>query len=111
MGYYTLSDGTLSHKRVFYRFTPVQGKPDGLTVGSDGYLLSVLFDGSAVARISPCGQRVQFIDLPVPRLTSCCFDEDEHYLYVTSARIGLTPQMLSAFPLSGSVLRIDMAGY
>lgn len=108
---YMLSDGTISHKRVFYRFTPAQGKPDGLTIGSDDYLLSVLFDGSAVARISPCGQHVQFIDLPVPRPTSCCFDENEHYLYVTSARIGLTPQMLSAFPLSGGVLRVDMKGY
>ncbi len=108
---YILSSGEISHKRIFSHFHPIQGKPDGLTIGSDDYLLSVLFDGSAIARISPDGKHCQLIKLPIPRPTSCCFDENEQYLYITSARLGLTPQMLQQFPLSGALLSIDLSEF
>lgn len=108
---YILSTGKISQKRIFAHFHPIQGKPDGLTIGSDDYLISVLFDGSAIARISPDGKHHQLITLPIPRPTSCCFDKNEQYLYITSARLGLTPQTLQQFPLSGTLLRINLSEF
>ena len=45
---------------------PHQGKPDGLTVDREGCLLSVLFDGAAIARISPEGIDCQYDCAPSP---------------------------------------------
>ncbi|EKT62965.1 SMP-30/gluconolactonase/LRE family protein [Providencia burhodogranariea] len=104
---FDLSTGDVSHKRIFTQFSDTDGKPDGLVVDADGYVLSVLFDGSAIARISPNGDDIQFCSLPVKRPTSCCFSENGQVLYLTSARLGLTEQELIESPASGTLLKID----
>ena len=49
---------------------------------SADYLLSVLFDGSAIARIAPDGSLERLIPVPVPRPTSCAFGSDGRTLFV-----------------------------
>lgn len=104
---FDLNTGNVSHKRIFIPFSQTDGKPDGLVVDVDDYVLSVLFDGSAIARISPNGDNIQFYPLPVKRPTSCCFSDNGQDLYLTSARLGLTEQELIKFPASGALLKID----
>ncbi|MFP3480867.1 SMP-30/gluconolactonase/LRE family protein, partial [Burkholderia sp. SIMBA_057] len=81
-----LRSGEVSNRREVVTIDPKKGKPDGLIVDQDGFLLSVLFDGAAIARISPEGVIERYINLPVQRPTSCAFAGDNRYLYVTSAR-------------------------
>lgn len=104
---FDLITGDVSHKRIFAQFNHTDGKPDGLVVDTNDYVLSVLFDGSAIARISPSGGDIQFYPLPVKRPTSCCFSDDGQDLYLTSARLGLTEQELIEFPASGTLLKIN----
>ena len=99
--------GELSHRRLFFSIDPAVGKPDGLTIDAEGFLLSVLFDGSAVLRIDPDGKVERRITLPVPRPTSSAFSEDGRYLFVTTARIGLSAVDLKATPASGALLQLD----
>lgn len=99
--------GEVSNRRVLVSINPDKGKPDGLIVGRDGVLLSVLFDGAAIARISPEGDIMRWLELPVPRPTSCAFADNDQYLYVTSARLGLSKNELENTPASGALLRID----
>jgi sugar lactone lactonase YvrE len=99
--------GEVSHRRVVVSINPKKGKPDGLSVDQDGFLLSVLFDGAAIARISPEGEIERWLNLPVQRPTSCAFAEDDRYLYVTTARLGLSETLLEKMPYSGALLRID----
>ena len=99
--------GELSHRRLFFGIDPSVGRPDGLTFAAEGFLLSVLFDGSAILRIDPDGQVERRITLPVPRPTSCAFSEDGRHLFVTTARIGLSAADLETAPASGALLQLD----
>ncbi|MHC8946371.1 sugar lactone lactonase YvrE [Advenella incenata] len=99
--------GQINNRRVFVTISPDLGKPDGLILDHEGFLLSVLFDGSAIARISPAADIVQMIKLPVPRPTSCAFDDSHRQLFVTSARLGLSMEQLEQAPASGSLLKVD----
>lgn len=99
--------GEVSNRREVISIHPKKGKPDGLIVDQHGFLLSVLFDGAAIARISPQGEIERWIHLPVQRPTSCTFADDDRYLYVTSARLGLSETLLETMPYSGALLRID----
>ena len=99
--------GEVSNRREVISIHPKKGKPDGLIVDQHGFLLSVLFDGAAIARISPEGEIERWIHLPVQRPTSCSFADDDRYLYVTSARLGLSETLLETMPYSGALLRID----
>ncbi|MDQ7728494.1 SMP-30/gluconolactonase/LRE family protein [Halomonas sp. SpR8] len=102
-----LLSGEVRNRRSLISISPDKGKPDGLTVDREGFLLSVLFDGAAIARISPEGQIDCMISLPVPRPTSCAFDDTGQYLFVTSARLGLSKSEIARAPASGALLRID----
>ena len=99
--------GEISNRRLFFNMDPKEGKPDGLTMDGADHLLSVLFDGSAIARIAPDGSLARLIPLPVPRPTSCAFGGDGRTLFVTTARIGLTDDRIASAPASGSLLELD----
>lgn len=99
--------GEVSNRRELVSFGADKGKPDGLTVDQAGCLLSVLFDGGAIARVSPTGDIMRLLALPVPRPTSCAFADNHQDLYVTSARLGLSKSELAGAPESGALLRID----
>ena len=104
---YGLESGAICNRRVFVNIDPTVGKPDGLLVDAQGYLLSVLFDGSAITRIAPDGTIDRMIELPVPRPTSCAFSDDGQTLFVTSARLDLSKDALEKAPASGGLLRVD----
>ncbi|EKT57555.1 SMP-30/gluconolactonase/LRE family protein [Providencia sneebia] len=99
--------GKVSNRRVVISINSKEGKPDGLIVDKHGFLLSVLFDGAAIARISPEGEIERCFQLPVHRPTSCTFADNEDYLYITSARLGLSETHLKTRPQSGSLLVLD----
>jgi sugar lactone lactonase YvrE len=103
------ASGAISGKRTLLTIDPEVGKPDGLAVDSDGSLLSVLFDGSAILRIAAEGTIERRISLPMPRPTSCAFSGDGRHLYVTSARLDLDEEQIAAAPLSGGLVRIEAA--
>jgi len=98
--------GETGPRRSFFHIDAADGKPDGLVVDPDGYLLSVLFDGSAILRIAPNARVDRRFNLPVPRPTSCALSVDGRRLYVTTARLGLDKAALAAAPLSGALLTL-----
>nr|WP_275982074.1 SMP-30/gluconolactonase/LRE family protein [Frigidibacter sp. ROC022] len=110
---FDLDEGRISNRRVFLQFAPDQGRPDGLSVDSQGYLWVALWDGWRVARYAPDGQLDRVIDMPVPRPSSCCFGgPDLKTLYITSGRVRLSRQDLEEAPLSGGLfaMPVEVAG-
>jgi sugar lactone lactonase YvrE len=93
--------------RILTRIPRVSGEPRGLTVDANGRLWIVLYDGWSIARLSVEGEFDRVIALPVPRPTGIAFGgSDGQSIYITSARVGLTRDVIDNAPLSGRLLVI-----
>lgn len=89
------------------------GRPDGATMDSEGMYWVAMFEGGRVLRISPAGEILREIKLPVRCPTSVCFGgPDLRTLYITSASQGRSSEELAQYPHTGKVLsvRLDVAG-
>jgi len=101
-------EGTLGERSVFVALGAESGNPDGLTVDEEGFVWCAVWDGSRIIRFGPGGSIDRLVEMPVPRPTSLCFGgPDLSILYVTSARIGLSPDALAAAPLSGALFAVE----
>jgi len=89
------------------------GRPDGATIDSEGMYWVAMFEGGRVLRISPAGEILREIKLPVRCPTSVCFGgPDLRTLYITSASQGRSNEEIAQYPHTGKVLsvRLDVAG-
>ncbi|WP_421739052.1 SMP-30/gluconolactonase/LRE family protein [Caulobacter sp.] len=107
------ADGMLSNKRVFVKIGIEGAWPDGSVVDSEGYVWTALWGGFGAVRFSPDGEAVARIELPAPNVTKPCFGgPDLKTLYFTTARKGLSDEILAAYPLAGGLFAVpvDVAG-
>src|SRR6202008_2667995 len=85
-----------------------RGWPDGLTVDAEGNLWVALWDGWAVRRYTPDGRLTDTVELPAQRIPGCAFGgADLSTLYITSARAGLSDEVLAGQPNAGSLFALD----
>jgi len=105
--------GSIGERRVFTKLAETDGFPDGLTVDSDGFVWSAVWDGWRVVRYAPDGTIDRTIHMPVQRPSSCMFGgQDLKTLYITSACVELGWDALRKGPLAGSLfaLSTEVAG-
>lgn len=101
--------GALGRMRVLVEAGQVPGKPDGVAVDEDGCLWNARYGGGCVVRITPRGEIDHTVELPVSQPTSCAFGgPDLRTLYVTSARQRLSQAELTAQPLAGALLAVNV---
>lgn len=101
-------DGEPAERRVFARFDEGDGYPDGMTVDSEACLWVAFWDGWCVRRLSPDGEVIEKLDMPVQKPTSCAFGGPKlDRLYVTSARIGLDEDALEMQPCAGGLFLLE----
>src|SRR5271167_2794228 len=101
------AEGSLANKRVFAEFSEADRYPDGMTTDAEGCLWVAHWEGWGITRFRPNGSRDRLIDLPVSQVTSCCFAGPKlDRLFVTSARIGLSPQQLDKERLVGGFFEV-----
>ena len=112
------SSGALSRRRVFAQF-PVKtadqsldsygGRPDGAAMDAEGCYWIAMFEGQRVLRLSPAGEVLCIVELPVRCPTMPCFGgPDLKTLYISSARQGRPPAELLDQPWAGCVLALDV---
>lgn len=94
-------------KNLWKDFSTSDCTPDGGCADKHGNIYISMWDGFCVCVLDRDGNEKYRVDLPVPRPTNCTL-VDERWLYVTTAREGLTDELLRKYPLSGSVFVIDM---
>ena len=96
--------GSLGADRDVLVFGPDQGIPDGLVVDSEGFLWIAVWEGWQVMRVSPQGEVVSRLPLPVSQPTCPGFaGEAMQQLYVTTAWQGLSGEQRAAEPLAGHI--------
>ena len=109
--------GTVSNRRILHQFEagvgPGLGRPDGGSFDADGCYWVAMFDGWRVVRLSPAGEILRIVDLPVQRPTMIAFGGvDGCTAFVTTARTGLDDAALAAQPHAGAIFafRVDVPG-
>ncbi|MGE5229386.1 MAG: SMP-30/gluconolactonase/LRE family protein [Deltaproteobacteria bacterium] len=101
--------GALADRRRFAAVEVEGAVPDGLAVDAQGGVWVALHGGWGLRRYAHDGELAAVVDLPVARITSCCFGGDGlRDLYVTTRREGLSASELAAQPLAGALLRLDV---
>ncbi len=93
----------LTGRRTFVEIPPEIGRPDGLTVDSNGGVWVALYDGAAVRRYTPEGVLDEVVELPVRKVTACTLGGPRlGQLFITTSREGLEP---GSEPAAGSLFR------
>ncbi len=108
------STGAITNRRVFVDSSDRPGFPDGLTVDREGFVWSARWDGGCIERYDPDGNLDRRITMPVRFPTSLAFGGAElRDLYITSARLELTPEEKARPSPDGDLFRVrlDVGGF
>jgi len=101
--------GDISNRRIFIDNDPMEGRPDGAEVDSEGCYWIACVGAWRVARFTPDGTIDRVIGVPAQRPTACTFGgTDLKTLYVTTATFPLSAAALVKQPLAGSVFAIEI---
>jgi sugar lactone lactonase YvrE len=105
--------GALGEGRLFHCFETGRGRPDGGAVDAEGCYWSALWDGWRVVRLSPAGELIQTVELPVQRPSMIAFGgADMRTAFVTSAGKNLTDAERREQPHAGGLFtfRVETPG-
>ena len=104
---YDCETGTPSEPNVFFDTNQVKGRPDGGTVDADGNYWQAGIEGWQLYRISPAGEVIQTIDVPIEKPSKPMFGgQNLDILFVTSLGVGLTPNHQTQQPNAGGLFAI-----
>ncbi|NIE74859.1 SDR family NAD(P)-dependent oxidoreductase [Pantoea sp. Ap-967] len=102
-----LEEGRLEEATLFAATPAELGRPDGIALDREGGLWVCQFNGSCLLRYDRDGHLTDQVVMPVPRPTSCCFGgANLDTLYITTARVGMSPTELRHFPDAGDLYSI-----
>ena len=101
--------GNVANRRVFARFETGDGRPDGLTVDSEGGVWAAVSGGWSMTRFTPDGRRDAVVRLPTSQVTASSFGGAKlDQLYITTARSDLSADEIASQPLAGSLFAVDV---
>ncbi|MFN8375589.1 MAG: SMP-30/gluconolactonase/LRE family protein [Anaerolineae bacterium] len=102
--------GAIANRRIFVESSERVGLPDGLTVDREGFVWSARWGASCIERYDPAGKLERSITLPAQYPSSLMFGGDDlRDLYITSARIDMTPEEKQRPSLDGDLFRVRLA--
>jgi sugar lactone lactonase YvrE len=115
---FDVSTGRIGAGRLFKQFSMEKahdygGRPDGAAVDSENAYWCAMYEGGRLLRLSPAGDVLSEIKLPVRCPTMMAFGgADMRTLFITSARHRRSKEELQEHPLSGYVLslQVDVPG-
>jgi len=116
---FDLATGKIGEGRVLKQFAMDKnapdygGRPDGAAVDSEDAYWCAMYEGGRLLRLSPAGEVLQEVILPVRCPTMMAFGgPDLRTLYITSVREKRSAAELEKYPSSGCILslRVDVPG-
>ena len=105
---YDIETGTAANRRVFVAIPEDAGKPDGLTVDSQGFVWAAHWGGWRVSRYDPAGKLDREIRVPAELVTCIGFGgENMDELFITTAWYEFSDRQRKDQPLAGDLFRIQ----
>jgi sugar lactone lactonase YvrE len=111
---FDISTGSIGEGRVFKQFSAERnadygGRPDGAAVDAEGAYWCAMFEGGKLLKISPHGDVLLEVLLPVRCPTMMAFGgADLRTLFITSARHNRSGDELAKYPFSGCLLSLEV---
>jgi sugar lactone lactonase YvrE len=105
--------GTISNRMRIAKLDEATGRPDGGATDIEGCYWSAGVSAARLNRFSPDGRLIEHFPVPVAAPTMPCFGgADLKSVFVTSLRVGRSPELLAAYPLTGIMImaRSSVAG-
>ncbi|WP_408009771.1 SMP-30/gluconolactonase/LRE family protein [Pseudalkalibacillus sp. A8] len=105
---YEPSTGDIQNPQDVILVPEEEGKPDGMTIDTEGMLWIAHWGGSKVSRWNPMtGDQIQEIAVPARNVTSCTFGgKDLNELFITTARKGMDKDELETYPNAGGLFKV-----
>lgn len=105
---YDGASGDLTNRRCVIEVPAELGFPDGMAIDAAGMLWVGMWGGWHVVTFDPrTGREVSRLRLPTANVTACAFGgPDLQDLYITTARVGLSPDELRGQPRAGDLFRV-----
>jgi sugar lactone lactonase YvrE len=97
---------TVVSKRVWLDLSNKDFTPDGGCLDSQGNIYIAMWGGACIHQYNSEAKLINSYPIPVLNPTNCKLSNNEKYLYVTSAKEGMSKQELNEYSLSGSLLRL-----
>jgi sugar lactone lactonase YvrE len=99
------ANGDISNRRRIVEQTEAEGHPDGAACDTEGNYWSACPRTGCLKQISPTGELLTRIALPIPFPTMPCFAGK--HLYITSLRRNRSAEIISQHPTLGGLFRMD----
>jgi len=99
---------TVICKNIWLDLSEEELTPDGGCISLDGRIFIAIWDGFKIIELDVDGNIINEFEVPVPRPTNCALDATEEKLFVTSAYEGLSNNKRKQYPLSGSIIEVDI---
>ena len=94
-------------KKIFKKFLPKDGSPDGMTLDKNKNLWVAHFHGACVSVFNKKAKLIHKIDLPAKNITNCAFGgKNNKEVFITSATKGMNKADLQKFEFSGSLFSV-----
>jgi D-xylonolactonase len=102
-----VAGGMVGGKQVWKVFAQDEGYPDGMTFDAEGCVWVAHWGAGCVSRFDSAGGLLARVALPALDVTNVCFGGPRlDRLFVSTARVGLSPERLATEPLAGSVFEV-----
>jgi len=95
------------HKKIFKKFSPKEGSPDGMTLDKNKNLWVAHFHGACVSVFNNSAKLIHRIQLPAKNITNCTFGgQKNNELFITSATKGMSNADLQKYRYSGFLFSV-----
>ena len=94
-------------KKIFKKFLPKDGSPDGMTLDKNKNLWVAHFHGACVSVFNNKGKLIHRVNLPAKNITNCTFGgQNDDEVFITTATKSMSKADLQKFRYSGFLFSV-----
>ena len=101
------SKNRIINKKVFKKFLPKDGSPDGMTLDRNKNLWVAHYGGACISVFNQKAKLIHKVNFPAKNITNCTFGgQNNNELFVTTATKGMNSAELRKYRYSGSLFSV-----